>query len=152
MTKVTIRNATVDDGAAIAGLSAQLGYATSPIQSLDRLQVILDSNDHAVLVACLDDGVVSGWIHVFLAFRVESDPFAEIGGFVVEESLRGSGIGKRLLAAVEEWVRYRRLAKLRVRTQTYRTETHGFYLHLGFTKAKEQLVLDKQLNTNGTNP
>jgi len=91
MDAVDIRSATVDDSSAIADLSTQLGYPTLPIQSANQLGVILDSKEHVILVACLADGTVVGWVHAFLAFRVESDPFAEIGGFIVTEEFRGRG-------------------------------------------------------------
>jgi len=142
---VDIRSATMDDSSALADLSTQLGYPTSPIQSANRLGVILDSNEHAILVACLADGTVVGWVHVFLALRVESDPFAEIGGFVVTEEFRSRGIGRCLLAAVEEWVIQRGITRLRIRSRSNRVDTHTFFERLGFSKSKQQHVFDKSL-------
>lgn len=148
MDTVDIRSATMDDSSALADLSAQFGYPTSPIQSANRLGVILDSNEHAILVAYLTDGTVVGWAHVFLAFRVESDPFAEIGGFVVTEDFRRQGIGRCLLAAIEEWVIQSGVTKLRVRSRSKRVDTHTFYERLGFSKSKQQHVFDKSLKTD----
>ncbi len=148
MDTVDIRRATMDDSSALADLSTQLGYPTSQIQSANRLGVILDSNEHSILVACLADGTVVGWVHVFLAFRVESDPFAEIGGFVVAKEFRRQGIGRCLLAAVEEWVIQSGIAKLRVRCRSDRVDTHTFYERLGFSKSKQQHVFDKSLKTD----
>ena len=96
-----IRSATLNDSLALADLSVQLGYPASSRQSANRLNVILDSKDHTLLVACLADATVIGWVHVFLAFRVMSDPFAEIGGLVVTEEFRKRGIGRRLLAVAD---------------------------------------------------
>ena len=148
MDTVDIRRATVDDSSAIADLSTQLGYPTSQIQSANRLGLILDSNEHAILVACLADGTVVGWVHVFLAFRVESDQFAEIGGFVVKEEFRRRGIGRCLLAAAEEWVIQSGITKLRVRSRSNRVDTHTFYERLSFSKSKQQHVFGKSLKTD----
>jgi len=148
MDAVDIRSATMDDSSALADLSTQLGYPTSQIQSANRLGVILDSKEHAIIVACLADGTVVGWVHAFLAFRVESDQFAEIGGFIVTEKFRRQGIGKCLLAAVEEWVIQSGIAKLRVRCRSDRVDTHTFYKQLGFSKLKQQNVFNKSLKTD----
>ncbi len=43
------------------------------------------------LVAEDKDKNVIGWIHVFIAVRIESETFAEIGGLVVNENIRGYG-------------------------------------------------------------
>jgi GNAT superfamily N-acetyltransferase len=141
-----IRQATADDAAALAELSSQFGYSASEQQVLERLGAMRESNEHLVLVACLDDGQIAGWIHVFLAHRVESDCFAELGGFVVDRQHRRGGIGRLLLDQAEEWAVGRGAHRLRVRSRTARQEVHGFFKRLGFAPAKEQLVLDKQLD------
>ena len=145
MDAVYIRSATMDDSSALADLSTELGYPTSPIQSANRLGVILDSKEHAILVACLADSTVVGWVHVFLAFRVESDPFAEIGGFIVKKEFRRQEIGRCLLAAVEEWVIQNGITRLRIRSRSNRVDTHTFFERFGFSKSKQQHVFDKSL-------
>ena len=148
MDTVDIRSATMDDSSALADLSTELGYPTSPIQAANRLGVILDSKEHAILVACLADGTVVGWVHVFFALRVESDPFAEIGGFIVTEEFRRRGIGRCLLAAVEEWVIQSGITRLRIRSRSNRVDTHTFFERLDFSKSKQQHVFDKSLKTD----
>ncbi len=91
-TSVTIRNAVLDDAAALAGLSGTLGYPASVQDVRERLPAIADCENDCVLVACTADGLVVGWIHVFLAHRIETDRFAELGGLVVAEDHRGEGI------------------------------------------------------------
>lgn len=86
---------------------------------------------------------IVGLIHIFLARRIESEPFAELGGLVVAESHRRRGIGRRLLARAEEWSAGCGVAKLRVRVRSDRNEACTFYRNLGFMKAKEQGVFDK---------
>jgi GNAT superfamily N-acetyltransferase len=143
---VAVRRATVEDAEAIAGLSGELGYPATVEQSQARLRAILGADDHVVLVAC-DDGDVVAWVHAFVALRVEYEPFIEISGFVVAEPLRGRGVGKRLLAAVEAWVLERGITQLRVRSRSDRAAARAFYAGLGFVRTKEQNVFDKQVKS-----
>lgn len=140
--EIEIRPANSADAVIIAHLSGQLGYPTAIRQAESRLDAILGSKDHAVFVAHVDKQIL-GWIHVFLARRIESEPFAELGGLVVAESYRRRGIGRRLLARAEEWSVGCSVAKLRVRVRSDRDEARTFYRNLGFTKAKAQGVFDK---------
>jgi N-acetylglutamate synthase-like GNAT family acetyltransferase len=98
----TIRKAEQSDAQQLAALSEQLGYPAATQQIEVRLAAIRDSEIQKVFVASLSDGMVIGWIDVFIALRLESDPFAEIGGFVVDEKYRGSGAGRALLTATTE--------------------------------------------------
>ena len=147
MDTIRIRMADISDAAAIAGLSGQLGYPTSARQSGKRLSLILGSKEHAVFVACVA-GEVIGWVHVFLAARIESDPFAELGGFVVAKKHRRCGIGRRLLAVAEDWAVTRGVAQLRVRSRSDRFDARVFYENLGFSTTKEQRVFDKPIKTS----
>lgn len=142
--EIEINRAGVADATAIAELSGQLGYPTSIRQAEGRLAAILESKSHAVFVARLDNQVV-GWVHVFLAPRLESDPFAELGGFVISEAHRRRGIGRRLLARAEEWSIGCGVATLRVRFRSDRNETRTFYENLGFVSKKKQDVFDKSI-------
>ncbi|MCG8460087.1 MAG: GNAT family N-acetyltransferase [Holophagales bacterium] len=145
MTTYALRPATLVDAPVLAELSRQLGYPSSPEQTEQRLLAILGSDDQKVLVACSADGTLVGWIHVFLAHRVESGPFAEIGGFVVSEGHRGQGVGTELLAGAEDWVAERGVSRLRVRTRADRDGAQAFYSRRGFSTTKSQRVLDKRV-------
>lgn len=145
MQPVVVRGAALDDAAALAELSRQLGYPASAVEVAMRLAPMLASDDHLVVVACAHDEGVVGWAHVFLARRVESAPFAELGGLVVEQSVRGRGVGRRLVAAAEAWAVERGVLKLRVRTRVERTDAAAFYPRLGFDPTKDQRVFDKRL-------
>jgi GNAT superfamily N-acetyltransferase len=142
--KIDIQPARPADGPAIAALACQLGYPTTVDQAESRLQAMLGQADHAVLVA-RQYGRVVGWLHVFLARRLESGPFAELGGMVVDREHRRRGIGRSLLAAAESWSADRGVARLRVRVRSDRNEARNFYGDHGFMRAKIQDVLDKPL-------
>jgi GNAT superfamily N-acetyltransferase len=85
-------------------------------------------------------GEVAGWLHAATALRLESPPYAEIGGLVVEERRRGQGIGERLVRAAIGWAGERGYAELRVRSNVVRADAHRFYRRLGFASVKTQAV------------
>ena len=70
---------------------------------------------------------------------------SELGGFVVTEQYRGRGIGRALLMAAEGWVRSLGIKKLRVRVRSTRHDAQAFHQRLGFSRTKDQQVLDKRI-------
>ncbi|MDQ3282160.1 MAG: GNAT family N-acetyltransferase [Acidobacteriota bacterium] len=137
-----IRAATLEDTPRIAELAGQLGYPCTEAEMHPRLAALLANTDHdAVLVT--DD--LTGWIHVALVQSLESAPFAEIRGLVVDEAHRGRGIGQTLVAAAEDWARSRDVNRIRVRSNVKRERTHPFYERLGYATTKSQKVFDKRL-------
>jgi predicted N-acetyltransferase YhbS len=139
-----IRAARASDAAAIARLSAQLGYPTSIEETEARLRDVLKRRDGAVLVA-EDEGDVVGWIHVVGNHTIEAEPFALILGLVVDEARRSRGIGASLVEAAAEWAASQRYRAIRVRSNVVRERAHAFYERLGFDRAKSQVVFVKRL-------
>lgn len=142
--KFSIRNAEIKDSESIAELSNQLGYESDNNTIQKRLTGILDNNDNCVFVA-LENEKIIGWIHGFYSRRVESDPFIEIGGLVVDENYRKNGIGKILVEKIIKWSDSKKCKKLRVRCNIIRKEAHIFYQKIGFKINKEQKVFDRHL-------
>ena len=140
-----VRTATVGDATQLAGLSNQFGYPASVRDVEIRLQMMEALPEHRVLVASLEDGAVVGWIHVYIAMRVESNPFGELGGFVVAEDHRRRGIGHSLLGAAETWLTGRGIQILRVRSRSNRIDAHAFFEQAGFSMTKDQRVFDKRI-------
>ncbi len=143
--KVKLRSADLSDAASLAELSCQLGYTTTQADAKQRLSLIDRQDGNAVLVAESSRGGVIGWVHVFSTFRVESAPFAELGGLVVAEGCRGMGVGRLLVDAAERWSRERGFCELRVRSNVVREDALRFYEHLGFGHTKSQAVFTKKL-------
>lgn len=153
MESVRVRRAATADARELAGLSGELGYPSSPQEIERRLAAFAGRDDHAVLVAVLpgsggdaSQGAVVGWLHVFLAERLESPLFAEIGGLVVAGDHRGQGIGRRLTREAQSWAESQGCRKLRVRSREERGAAHRFYESLGFRRSKTQAVLDLPLD------
>ena len=133
-----LRRASVDDAVAIAELATQLGYPVRASEIAERLKK-LPENTEAVVVATIA-GVVRAWMQVGAALSIESEPFVEIRGLVVDANLRSSGVGSQLVAFAQEWALGKNVASLRVRSNAVRTATHAFYEKRGFTLSKEQKV------------
>ncbi|MEJ0082146.1 MAG: hypothetical protein WDM78_14665 [Puia sp.] len=51
------------------------------------MQEIRNNSDHVIYVLLNEDQMI-GWIHGIYSLRVESDPFVEIGGLVVDNIFR----------------------------------------------------------------
>lgn len=142
--EIFIRAAKVDDYEFINGLSDQLGYKAGIEQTKERLSEILRSDDHCVFVAT-DSGFIIGWVHGFYTLRIESGPFAEIGGLVIAENYKRKGIGRILVEKVTEWSTHRNVSTIRVRCNTIRNESHQFYFSIGFEEIKEQKIFTRAL-------
>jgi N-acetylglutamate synthase-like GNAT family acetyltransferase len=134
-----IRGASIGDIEGISLVSSFLGYPPSSIEeSRKRLEDILASESDFVWVY-EDNGKIMGWLHLFLAIRLASPKFAEIGGLVVDESCRRSGIGGKLVGEAILWSRQNNLS-LRVRCNFNREEANKFYRSLGFETKKTQKI------------
>ena len=144
MEKIIIRNAEFGDLTNLTILCKELGYPAKEDQVLQRLQKLLESTTNLVLVAVERTRVI-GWIHVFASFRLESDPFVEIGGLVVSSEYRNKGIGKLLVKAAEKWAHEKGFIKIRVRSRIERTDAKRFYEREGYQVKKGQNVFEKNL-------
>lgn len=141
--KLRVRNARMSDAEGIAVLSGQLGYPSSTAEVRRRLRKLLGDRNHAIWVAELDGGPVAGWIHVFVHQVLESKRDAEIGGLVIDETFRGHGAGKALVARAEHWARSRGLKSVYVRSNVIRQSAHLFYQRLGYKIIKTQYAFRK---------
>jgi GNAT superfamily N-acetyltransferase len=144
MGKVTIRNADLADAAVIAELSGQLGYPDREQAIAERLACILGRKGTAVFVAELD-GKVVGWAHAAGQQFIESPPFAELAGLVVDRDARRLGVGSRLVEACAQWARNQGFGQIRVRCNVVREDAHQFYRKVGFAKLKSQIVFRMDL-------
>jgi len=141
-----IRKATLLDAEAIARLATELGYPSTEKQVHSRLQGLLPSSEHRVLVACDALNIVVGWIHAFLYYSMATDPYAEISGLVVSADYRNNGLGGMLLNDIEQWVGKSGIKNLRVRSRIERKEARAFYNKHGFHISKQQNIFDKSLS------
>jgi len=147
MTAVDVRVREVQraDGPAIAALTTHLAGDAEPDALPTRLASLIAHPDHLVLVATTDHDEIVGWIHAFVARRVQTPPFVEIGGLVVTPGQRRFGVGSALCRRVELWAEGLGVARIRVRSRTDRAESASFFETVGFSRTKMQHVFDRSL-------
>lgn len=140
------------DLARVAALAAELGYPALAEDFAARFaRLAADPAREGLLVAESPADApgaaprVLGWIHVQRRETFESEAHAEICGLIVDPAARRSGAGRALVAAAEAWALERGLARVRVRSNVVRAESHAFYPALGYARAKTQHVYEKRL-------
>jgi len=145
--EVIIRRAQLGDCEQIAKLAGELGYPSSAREIQDRLSNMQGYPDYAVFVAEFPDGVVGGWIGVCVCRSLESRERTEITGMVVDKAMRSRGIGRKLVAAAEDWSRSVGCDEMRVRSNVIRDRAHRFYIQNGYQETKIQKQFRKRLTS-----
>lgn len=147
--RFVIRLARADDAPELARLAAELSYPTATGAMRRRWSSIDGRADHAVFVA---DGssALLGWAHVACHITLESGECSELLGLVVDGRARRTGVGRQLVAAVEQWSRDRGLERMVVRSNVKRTEAHLFYPSIGYSLGKTQHVYVKELDASSS--
>jgi GNAT superfamily N-acetyltransferase len=135
--EITVRQVTTADTKSINNLSTQLGYPFTEAQTLQNIKAVLSRDDLNAFAAVTQNTVV-GWIGLAQIIMIESLPYCEINGLVIDENYRGKGVGRLLIEKAKQWTKEKGNDKLKVRCNIIRTEAHLFYQHLGFTATKRQ--------------
>lgn len=127
--------ATKDDIEGILPLQAQI-YRTqkAPENANAILAELIDSNYADVLVVKSNDKVVASGIVFYLKNPGHETPFAFIEGVVVDESVRGQGVGKTITTYAIELAKKNKCYKIIFTSGTDREDAHKFYEKLGFKK------------------
>jgi GNAT superfamily N-acetyltransferase len=146
--QVSVRLASAGDAERLAVLSGQLGYPATSEEVRRRLRRLQQDGDHAVFVAELPNGHIVGWAHVYLRQLLIVALRAEIGGLVVDEEVRGCGIGRLLMRQVEGWARERGCEAVSLRSNVVRERAHVFYQQLGYENTKKSLTFCKTLRAS----
>jgi GNAT superfamily N-acetyltransferase len=142
MSDSEIRPAEEGDAERVALLSFELGYPAPPNVMRDRLAAARRDPAQAVLVA---GRPAMAFLHLRVVESLTSPRETEIEALVVDESARGRGLGRALVAAAIAVARERGCARVRVRSQLFRERAHAFYARLGFFQLKTQHVFIRAL-------
>jgi GNAT superfamily N-acetyltransferase len=144
MEEATFEQMRPEDAAGVALLAAQLGYPCAAEEVASRIALLAKDQAEQLRVARLG-AKVAGWIHFQLRNSLTAGPRVEISQVVVDEAVRGKGIGANLCRLAEQWGRAQGLARIRLASQIKRTDTHRFYLNLGYTIDKTSHIFVKAL-------
>jgi GNAT superfamily N-acetyltransferase len=129
---VTIREATVDDAAAVAALLGQLDYPASPAQAAERLERI-DADPTTWVFLAEADSELAGLGALHVQNLVERDePGCQVAALVVGQRFRRRGIGELLMQRLEGEARRRGGKVMALNTAHRRADAHAFYEALGY--------------------
>jgi GNAT superfamily N-acetyltransferase len=135
-----VRPAAPEDAAAVEALYRSLVPNDTNINVQPRRLAELQDDASNRLFVAEDAGAVCGTVFVTIC-RDPMYGFASYGvveNVIVAESARGRGVGRALLAAVEQHARAARCTKLMLLSSVARVEAHAFFQHLGFDGAKKR--------------
>jgi GNAT superfamily N-acetyltransferase len=142
---IAIRPLTLEDAAAVAALSGDLGYPAEAAAMEARLAALLGQAGHAVFGAAGEDGALLGWVHICSRLLLIDPPSAFVEGLVVVAVARRGGVGRALMAAAEDWARAAGAGVVRLRSAATRGDAHAFYRALGYREGKAALGFEKAL-------
>ena len=129
--RVTIRLAAGSDAHSLATLLGHLGYPAAAADVPPRLERLRGAGDEAFVAEI--DGVVVGLATAHTRAVLHAAlPVAQLTALVVPPDARGRGVGRALVAQVEQWSRARGAERLVVTTALHRAEAPHFYERLGF--------------------
>jgi N-acetylglutamate synthase-like GNAT family acetyltransferase len=129
-----IRDARIEDIQALALLMNDLGYPTNTGEMETRFNKINSHPDYKTIVAELNNEVV-GMAGLCKGIYYEMDGlYMRILAFVVKESCRKMGIGKKLILAAENWAVEQGLKTILINSgnRVERQASHLFYEQMGY--------------------
>lgn len=129
-----IRVATTLDAAEIARLLTLLGHPTT-LQTVASRWEEWASAGNIALVTDRDDGTLSGLatLHRMLVFH-RPRPVGRITALVVDEPMRGQGLGRALVNAAEAFLTAAGCGMLEITSNMRRADAHAFYERLGYER------------------
>ena len=129
---LTIRPAVAADAEPLSSLLAQLGYTTTATSIPARLEALAKDGGVA-LVAVTDDGRIVGSASGAKYSTLHADrPTGYITSLVTDTTYRRHGVGRQLVAALEQWARGNGCHRLAVTSAERRDDAHAFYPSCGF--------------------
>jgi len=128
-----VRPATSSDLDELARLFAALGYPVAPETLGDRFRAYSTAGEHAF--------VAEGANALLGALTVHATPVlhrptfvGRITALIVDESARGRGVGRALVAAAEHHLAERGCELIEVTSNQRRADAHAFYERLGYDR------------------
>jgi GNAT superfamily N-acetyltransferase len=147
-----VRSMQLSDIREVAALCGQLGYPSTAEQITQRFEPLLNDSDHGLLVAQHNSGELIGWLHVLVHKSLLLDLTGIIDAVVTDERHRGQGIGRALMADAEAWAKSKGCARVSLLSNVIRSDTHGFYQHLGYRSDQTSHIFYKPLQEPAEHP
>ena len=134
---IGVREAGPADADEIIRLFTQLGHPQPEGSAASRLAAFYAAGDR-VLVAESSQSIREGKLLGATTLHITPEihrpgPIGRMTAVVVDESARGQGIGRVLIAAAERYFAERGCAMVEVTSNKKRIDAHRFYEQLGYT-------------------
>ena len=129
---VTLRDANPADAQVIADLLEQLVHPISTETTRHQLVLLSGTGNDRVLVAEAEGRVLGGVGLHWTPLLHWGQPLGRVTVLVVNEAVRGQGIGRALVAEAERLLGEAGCGAAEVTSNVRRAEAHAFYLRLGY--------------------
>jgi ribosomal protein S18 acetylase RimI-like enzyme len=136
---LTVRSATAEDEQVVVALWRACDLVASYNDPVADFRFAKAGPSSDVLVGVDDAGAIAGSVmvghdgHRGWLYYVAASP-----------ATRGTGVGRQMVQAAEDWLRQRGIAKAQLLVRETNTKVVGFYEHLGFEVAP-RVVMSKWL-------
>jgi GNAT superfamily N-acetyltransferase len=140
----SIRRMTTDDMPAARELLSQLGYPLETQEVWRRYAAVMEAEGHVLMVA-EQAGRVVALCHWYVRPALDKPPEVVVQALVVDQAARGSGVGKIMMTAAEQWARDRGFVSVALTSNAVRTEAHAFYQAIGYRRAATSHLFRKTL-------
>lgn len=138
-----IREFNLEDSLAIYHLNKdEMKYDYPLEETFVKLMHIKESHTDKIFVAVIDCDVV-GYVHANDYDTIYAPHMKNIMGIAVNKNYKRQGIGKALLAKVEQWAKESGAYGVRLVSGEMRTEAHAFYRHCGYGNERHQINFKK---------
>ena len=131
-TDIRIRSLNEDDAASMCELNRQLGYEAGVPEMKQRMEQLGKTGGHWLQGAQIADRL-AGFIHFYLRPSIETGAGLVVQSLVVDEAIRGRGLGRILLGEAEAMARELSLASVGLASRVEREDAHAFYIRQGYT-------------------
>ena len=137
--KPEIRQAQKTDARSISNLLLQLGYDTA----LSKTEMLISKSlngDNNIFVGLLNGSVVGVISFIYFDYFPSAEKFCRITAIVVDEEVRGSGVGSKLISHVKLKALAEKCNVLEVTTSLQREKTQAYYESISFQKTSYKYV------------
>ncbi|AME09165.1 MULTISPECIES: GNAT family N-acetyltransferase [Gemella] len=118
----------------------ELGYNVDINTVKTQIEKLSIDNKHHIIAVYEDEKTnkVVGFIHAEIYESLYSDIGLNILGLAVNSDFQGKGIGKKLMAFIEEYALKNNIGFIRLNSGSHRLESYKFYENIGYTCDKTQ--------------
>ncbi|XEC96615.1 GNAT family N-acetyltransferase [Paenibacillus tarimensis] len=139
---IEIRKVRIEDASDLSKLFTEFIGTESNIEKMqNQIECITMQPNYYVSVACKDEEVIGTAMGIVCPDLVgECQPYLLVENVVVSSTYQGKGIGKILMAALEEFAKKMKCSYIILASSENREQAHRFYESIGYLGNKRGYV------------